>query len=197
MIKSILKTYLHPVRFNSQSGQSSIYIVIIIMVVIFAVMFVGGTESLSSGNEASPVSITPSAVADSGSASPSAGSSSPTTTTTTSPTASPTTTVGWNVSFTKTLCLKETIPQQEGKITASGDQDGYVSIEVQNGESYVVVLTAEFKAPQVSYNTILSNKDGFNTKNWRMNIFSGGTRSGNQWINGNLKSTYSGTGTGC
>lgn len=196
MIKSILKTYLHPVRFNSQSGQSSIYIVIIIMVVIFAVMFVGGTESLSSGNEASPVSITPSAVADSGSASPSAGSSSPTTTTT-SPTASPTTTVGWNVSFTKTLCLKETIPQQEGKITASGDQDGYVSIEVQNGESYVVVLTAEFKAPQVSYNTILSNKDGFNTKNWRMNIFSGGTRSGNQWINGNLKSTYSGTGTGC
>ena len=165
------------------------------MVVIFAVMFVGGTESLSSGNEASPVTITPTLTVDSGSVSPAAGSTSPSVTT--SPTTSPTTTVGWNVSFTKTLCLKETVPQQEGKITASGDQNGYVSIEVQNGESYVVVLTTEFKAPSASYNTILSNKDGFNTKMWRMNIFSGGTRSGNEWVNGTLRSTYSGAATGC
>lgn len=177
---------------NSSQGQSSIYIVIIIMVVIFAVMFVGGTESLSSGNEASPVSITPSA-ADSGSASPAAGSSSPSTTT--SPTA---TTAPWTLDVAPGACENSNKGGlKKVQVTISGNSKGYFAVSQLNGESYEVFGTAEFSPPTQNYNVPLINDLKFNTRPWKITVFSSGSKNGVNWEGGFMQKTYDGQATGC
>ena len=159
----------------SQKGYATGYIILFIIVIIFAVMLSGGSGSLLSGNLPSPDysdDVSP------------------------SPTASPS--AAWNVTYRSTLCIRGSVPQQEGAIEATGPQDGYIAFEVEENGTYRIVSTAKFTSPKTPYESILSAKDGFNTKSWKINIYSGGTEINNKWQGGKVQGGgYSGSPTGC
>lgn len=179
---------------NSSRGQSSIYIVIIIMVIIFAVMFVGGVESLSSGNEASPVSITPSA-ADSGTASPAAGSASPTASTSPTATTAPAT---WTLDVIPGACEGLTKAKfKKFQVAINGNSKGYIAVSQLKGSSYEVYGTSEFSPPLQNYTMSLLSDLQFDTKPWKITIFSGGTKNGENWVGGSTQKIYDGQPTGC
>lgn len=176
------------------------------MVIIFAVMFVGGVESLSSGNEASPVSITPSAVADSGSASPSAGSASPTALTSPASGTTPSTTTtptsatpqSWVLDVQPGSCVAGTKDMlKRAQIAISGTSKGYMAVSRMKGGTYQVVGTAEFSPPRESYTIPLINDLDFNINAWRITVFSGGSKNGDVWEGGFMQKTYDGAPTGC
>jgi hypothetical protein len=162
-----------------QRGQSSAYVIIFVIVIIFAVMLSGGTSSLFTGNEPSSVIDTPT----------------PTVPANTTPTASPLT--SWKLSFSESNCIKEKIPVYTGKITATGESNGYISLEIQNGNSYNQIMTSAFKATETQYNATLSNSDNFDTKPWRIVLHSGGNQINNNWSGGEEKDVYNGNATGC
>lgn len=156
-----------------QKGQSTIYIVIILVVIIFAVMLTGGTRSLLSGDTASTVTNTPTPP---GGALPTATSAPP------SPTNSP----GWDVTVSISSCKSGKSPYVDGTITVKGASSGTVRLEIDDS-GFTKVAEQNFTPPNGTFPIILRNDAGFNTKNWRVLIISGGTTKG----------TYQGTPTGC
>ncbi len=189
--KNISFSNHQPPATDNQSGQSSIYIVIIIMVVIFAVMFVGGVESLSSGNEASPVTITPSAPASAGSASPTTSPA-----TTTSPTTSPTTN-SWSLSFDITpTCKSGKSSYKDGFVNVKGTKDGYIKLEI-NDNGLKTLSTQKFTSPEGKFPLALSNEYGFNDKTWKISLYSGGIQGEGGWRGGDIQTTKDGDPTGC
>lgn len=172
----------------AQQGQSSSVMVIIILVIIFAIMIAGGTGMLFSGNEPSGDPWATEAPAD-GSGSDS-GSGSPTA----SPSASPSSDWSVNVSFLG--CNINGIPRSV--ITSTGPQNGYVNMEVDDGTGkYKEIATGEFLSPQSNNTAVLLNKDGFNSYSWKVNLFSGGTKTSDNWSGGTLQKSYNGNPTGC
>ncbi len=177
-----------PTSVASERGQSSVYFIICIMVVLLAVSLVGGFGTLMSGDTPFPVADTPATT------STTPGPTSSGSGTTPSPTTTPFT---WIINYTPTFCLKETVPQQEGKIQAIGDENGYMTIEIEEGSTTKVIATDQFKTPSTRYTINLSSADGFTNKKWKIGLFSGGSQTGGKWSGGTLKVYYQGAATGC
>lgn len=161
-----------------QKGQSQAYIILFILVIIFAVMFSGGGDFLFSGN-------LPSSIAD----------DTPTPNPAT-PTASPSGTLAWSIDYAVGDCVDSTNPQKIGNIRAHGANDGYILLKMEGevGVYNPVGPTRKFIAPEITYNLYLENSKGFNTKRWRLELYSGGDAS---LTGGELKYTKEGTPTGC
>lgn len=175
MIKNSLNLYFSPL--NSQRGQSSVYVIIFIIVIIFAVMFSGGGGSLFSGN-------TPSSVTDAP-----------------SPTAGPTgitPTADNPISLTHTFLGCGSIGLPGISILAFGAKNGYMKVEIDNGSGgYDYYVGAEFTPPGKKYGVAILNSKGFNTKKWRIKLFSGGSVQNDQWQGGTEVASDNGDPTGC
>lgn len=151
-----------------QKGQSTVYIIIFIVLVLFAVSLSGGGSSLFTGNEPSSVTDTPTPT----------GTSSTTTTPTT--TASGT----WNITVTLDPgCKTGKSDYVTGNVKVNGPSNGTVELTVGTN----TVGTQPFTTPEGNFPLNLSNDDGFNTTDWKITVTSGGT----------LQKTYNGTKTGC
>lgn len=165
-----------------QAGASTIYIVIIIVIIIFAVMFSGGTEHLLSGGTASIVTNTPT---------PPAGST---------PTSSPTPTAdpAWTIDVSLTACQQGKSPFKTANITAKGQNAGYIVLEIETSPgNWIQDSSASFAAPSQNFTADLPNDAGYNSKNWRLRLFSGGTQTGDSWSGGSFRTSYAGSATGC
>lgn len=178
-------------------GQSSIYIVILVLVVIFAVMFSGGGESLLSGDRASTVTDTPepSQVADT-TVTPT--STQPTVTPTeTQPT--PTSVPGWSVSLSSSSCklTSENTPYLDSNLEIVGTSNGYVALEVTEGSITETITTLAFAPPSKNHKVYLHKAQGFSTNPWRVAVYEGGSQVNGQWQAGVEKASYTGDPTGC
>lgn len=168
---------------NPQRGASTIYIVIIIIVIIFAVMFTGGPSYLLSGDVPTSVTNTPT---------PPEGST-PTTNPTQAGQAS-----GWDVTITLAAnCQQGKYSYKEASVAITGQADGYITLEV-NDNGYKQISTQKFAAPQGVYNpVILSNEFGFDTNEWKIGLYSGGTFTNGAWAGGTLQAEETASPTGC
>lgn len=149
----------------------------------FAIMLSGGSSSLFTGNVGSPAPPTPTPLlpAPTGSAS-------------TSPT--PSSVSIWSVTATLKGCNIDGFPKAD--IYSEGPMSGYLKLSVEStGGSYEQVATAAFTAPRSTNTATLLNSRGFNTKPWRVELFSGGSLSDANWSGGTLRKVYVGSPTGC
>lgn len=163
--------------------MSSVYIIILITMLAFAIMLSGGSSSLFTGNVGSPAPPTPTPLlpAPTGSAS-------------TSPT--PSSVSIWSVTATLKGCNIDGFPKAD--IYSEGPMSGYLKLSVEStGGSYEQVATAAFTAPRSTNTATLLNSRGFNTKPWRVELFSGGSLSDANWSGGTLRKVYVGSPTGC
>lgn len=140
---------------NSNQGNVGVFF-IIALVVIFAIMLSGGSGSLTSGNIAS--GITPLPTSENSTLQPL-----PTT-------ASPSASTQWTINYTNDGCIDETTKFSKGILEISGDTDGTLAIQVQNGESFMTIITSPFTSPSKKYALTLSNTDGFNSNPWRITL---------------------------
>ena len=168
---------------NHQSGFMFVAIILIVLV-IFSISIVSGADDFAF----SPDPTGKPSPTTSPTATPSAG---------TVPTATPDPSAGWTVSYISEGCTQEIIPYQKGKLTSTGLSNGYITIEVINGSSSQRILSTQFNPPQTIYDMKLSNKDNFHNLTWRINLYEGGTGSGNNFTGGTLKASYNGSPTGC
>lgn len=144
----------------------------------------GGTSSLFSGNLPSSVTDTPE----------------PSTPAGTSPTSSvsPTPDPRWTIDAVLSSCQIGKSPFKSGNITAKGNSNGYLSLEIEYVTgSWNVDATSAFTSPSWNYTLNLPNDSGYNTKNWRLRLFSGGSQSGGAWSGGTEKAVKTGAPTGC
>lgn len=153
------------------------------MVIIFAVMFTGGTSSLLSGDVASTVTNTP-VPSDGGSPS-------------TSPSASPG--PAWNVTISGSECkfTQEQTPYLSTDLEATGTSNGYLSLEIIRGGKTEIVTTFKFNSPSEKGTLSLHKAQGFSNNPWKLKLFEGGSRVAGQWEGGTEKASYNGTPTGC
>ena len=146
------------------------------MVIIFAVLFAGGGGSLFTGNIASSITDTPEPTE--------------TSTPTGTPTISP-----WDLKVTFLGCNVGGFPKAE--ILSTGSSNGYTKLLVERNGSLIEIASANFVSPKSKNVAALVNSDGFNTKPWKVELYSGGQQSGNTWTGGTLQKTYDGTATRC
>jgi len=182
LLTSIRDTYclLRPTA-NPQSGFMFVAIILIVLV-IFSISIVSGADDFAF----SPDPTGKPSPTTSPTATPSAGTITPTPAST-----------AWTVSYISEGCTQEIIPYQKGKLTSTGLSNGYITIEVINGSSSQRILSTQFSSPQTIYDLKLSNKDNFHNLTWRINLYEGGTGSGNNFTGGTLKASYNGSPTGC
>lgn len=160
MPKKVLNTLFSSL--NSQSGQSTVYIILVIVVIIFAVMLAGGGGSLFTGNE-------PSSITDEPSPTVSANSTPGSTTTTPTPDAS------WSIDIVEGTCQTGKSSFKQENITAKGSTDGTITLEIENPVgTWKLDAAIPFHSPAENYSVKLDNATGYNTKNWRIKLSSGG-----------------------
>lgn len=163
----------YPVPFL-QKGQSSVYIILIIVVIIFAVMLAGGGNSLFTGNEPTSVTDEPTPSTD-----PLA---------TTTPGSPSTPDASWSIDVVEGTCQSGKSAFKSQNISAKGSADGTLSLEIENPiGTWKLDAAIPFHSPSESYTVKLDNATGYNTKNWRIKLTSGGSE----------KSVKTGSPTGC
>ncbi len=157
----------------SQKGQSTVYIILIIVVIIFAVMLAGGGNSLFTGNEPTSVTDEPTPSTD------------PLATTTPDPS---TPAAAWSIDIVEGTCQTGKSAFKPENITAKGSADGTLSLEIENPVgTWKLDAAIPFHSPSESYTVKLDNATGYNTKNWRIKLTSGGSE----------KAVKTGSPTGC
>ncbi len=155
------------------------------MVIIFAVMFTGGTSSLLSGDVASSVTNTPT---------PSDGESNPSA----SPSASPGPSWKVNISGSECKFTQEQTPYLSTNLEATGTSNGYLSLEVIKDGKTEIVTTFEFNSPSEKGSLSLHKAQGFSDNPWKLKLFEGGSQVAGQWEGGTEKASYNdGKPTGC
>lgn len=146
-------------------------------------MLTGGSSSLFSGNLPSSVTDTP---APSGA---------------TGPTASPSTTISpaWSIDYTLEPCTTENgAGLKKGTVIGKGATNGYILIMKDvNGNFEQEGPARKFVFPETSWHLELSNSKGFNTKNWKLMLYSGGVVNNKTFSGGNLEATKNGSPTNC
>lgn len=161
-------------------GMSSVYIIIFIIILTFAIMLSGGGGSLFTGNIASPDIPTP--------------TRDPAATPPVSPT--PSSASNWSISHTFKGCGNIGLPGVT--IIAYGSEKGYITVEAENSSGgYDNYVNSEFIPPGRQYGVVLLNSAGFNTKKWRVRLFSGGSLQNSKWQGGTEKASDPGIPTGC
>ena len=162
-----------------QKGQSTAYIIIFIIVIVFAVMLSGGGKSLFSGNDASPIFDSPSDGSEAG------------------PTATPSASVEWKLTVNLKGC--QTTPLGMAiEILPEGAADGYIAAEIEiSPGNYLATIFQSFKSPKQAYTYVLPTARGYNSKKWQIELFEGGTKNGDVYSGGTSRKTVTGTATGC
>jgi len=172
-----------PKSFNklitSQKGSIAFYILLLI-VLGFGVLLAGGGPSLLSGDTPSPVNATPTPTLVPGAPTP-------------TPTTVPST---WSISYALEPCANG---ERKGKALTKAESAGYMSLEISNGEIYVPIDTGTSAVllPEGEHPIFLRNSKGFNSKPWRVALYSGGTLTDGQWTGGILEAERKGIATGC
>jgi len=156
--------------------------IILIVLVIFSISIVSGADDFAfspdpTGKPSPTISPT---------ATPSAGTVTPT----------PANTSGWNIAVSFLGCDINGVPK--AIINSTGSENGYINLEVSDtsGGSREIA-TANFLSPASINTATLLNSVGFNTKVWRVNLYSGGNLTNDKWSGGTLKATANGNPTGC
>ncbi|MDO8270170.1 MAG: hypothetical protein Q7T54_05890 [Candidatus Levybacteria bacterium] len=167
----------------SQRGMSSVYIIIFVIILTFAIMLSGGGGSLFTGNIASPVSPTPTT-------DPTAPTAGPTGSTIT-----PSSSGVWNITGVFKGCNIDGFPKAD--IFSEGPTNGYIKLSVEDAGGYKQIATASFLAPRSTNKATLLKSLNFSTKPWRVELYSGGSISGESWSGGTLQKAYIGAPTGC
>lgn len=162
---------------KGQKGQSSVYIIIFIVVIIFAVMLAGGSSKLFSGNEASPdysEDISP-----------------------TDTTSDASSSASWKLVVNQKGC--QTNPSGMAiEILPEGGKDGYLAAEIEiSPGNFLATAYAGFTPPKQAYTTMLPNARGYNTKNWKIELFEGGTKNGTSYSGGTVRKSFTGYPTSC
>lgn len=155
--------------------------IILIMLVIFSISIVSGA-----GNFAfSPDPTEKSSPSTGPTATPSAGTITPT----------PANTAGWKITTTFLGCDINEFPKAD--INSTGSENGYIKLEISDVSGFREIATANFLSPVSKNTATLLNSLGFNTKAWRVSLYSGGSPTNNRWSGGNMQATVSGNPTGC
>ncbi len=162
---------------TNSRGQSSVYIIIFIVVIIFAVMLAGGSSKLFSGNEASPDYSEDVSPTDTGGGASSSAS--------------------WKLVVNQKGC--QTNPSGMAiEILPEGGKDGYLAAEIEiSPGNFLATAYAGFTPPKQAYTTVLPNGRGYNTKNWKIELFEGGTKNGTSYSGGVTRKTFNGYSTSC
>lgn len=168
----IIQSLKLQVKYDNKGNASML--VIIGLVVVFAIMLSGGAGSLTSGTTASAI--------------PSPTEAPLSTTTSPQPTTAQAETI--------TIQVNDQCETENGLILKKGTAfikaplDGYIQLQTEEVSGNFNTIDADsYISPEYSYNLSLRNSQGFNTKNWRVNIYSGGTKSNNTWTGGTLVSS--------
>lgn len=149
-------------REQRSRGQSTVYIILVIVVIIFAVMLAGGGGSLFTGNEPSSITDEPSPTTD--------ANSTPRNTTVT-----PTPDANWSIDITEGTCQAGKSSFKPENVTAKGGADGTLQLEIEDSPgSWRLDAAIPFHSPTESFTVKLDNVTGYNTKNWRIKLKSGG-----------------------
>lgn len=84
------------------------------------------------------------------------------------------------------------------EILPEGGKDGYIVavIEITTG-TFLATSFQSFAPPKQAYTYVLPSSRGYNTKNWKIELYEGGTKNGNAFSGGTLRGSYSNKGTGC
>ena len=168
--------------FGSQRGMSSTYIIIFVIILTFAIMLSGGGASLFTGNIASPDIPTPTY-------DPSA--------VTPAPTSSSSAVTDWKITTSKRGC--QTNPAgMLMEIIGEGLSSGYiaVNIEITSG-TFLATAFKEFTPSKQAYSYVVPNEKKYNTNKWKVEIYEGGTKSGDTFTGGTLKFSVIQDPTGC
>lgn len=185
MLRNFFKFLTKPYTLNakpssSPSGQRGqvAMLLIIVMVIAFAIMMSGGAGSLFTGNEPSSVTPTP----------PEEGE-------VVAPTPTP---APWDIIMSlEETCREAKFPFKQGKMIVNGLENGYVKLEINDG-GFKTHITQPFLSPSSIYDPLIfKNEDGFNTKDWKVTVYSGGTLENGNWTGGTEKTTIAGQPTGC
>lgn len=92
----------------------------------------------------------------------------------------------WSIEHTLKGCVAE---GEEVEIVAKGPDKGYLALEQKNGGNYDVKSTDEFGASPSVWRPVIKKADGYDTKQWRLRLFQGGTLSAGQWSGGTEKAS--------
>lgn len=103
----------------------------------------------------------------------------------------------WDISFQLTSCIRETSPIAAGLIAATGDENGYISLEIENGGIYTQIVSTQYLTSNLDYEVDLPSSVGYSSNNWRIRLFSGGSQLSGKWQGGTLKNTLNQEPTGC
>lgn len=162
-----------------QNGQVAFFLILVI-VIIFAVMLAGGGGSLLSGDMPSSVTEAPTPTSD--------------ITATPSPTPNPL----WDIIIVMdSECKQGKSPYKTGTATVKGTQNGYVRLEI-NDSGFKELATQEFTKPLATYKPLtLTNDDGFNSRDWKLTVYSGGQKVNGKWVGGEFQATKAGSPTNC
>lgn len=101
----------------------------------------------------------------------------------------------WKISHDNPVCDTTRIHIATSTATATGNANGHIILEVDDGSGkFVKVGAGQFISPKSSYSLVLSSTYGFDKKNWRLTLFEGGSADSG---GGTLKATDNGVPTGC
>lgn len=85
--------------------------------------------------------------------------------------------------------------QGNSSIGVTAPAAGYISFGLKDAGS--PQFTKSYTPPSQSMGLTLSNSDGFNTKPWQIQLFSGGTQNGTTWSGGTIAASKDMDPTGC
>lgn len=164
---------------------------IFLVVVIFSILIVTGSFSLAGSTATAKPTPTPTLAPGE-----TPGPDTPTPTPDDSiPTAAPTSAPA-SLSHRFLGCGDRGLPAAD--ITAYNSTPGYMIVEKgNNAGGYDYYVGAEFIPPGRQYGVVLLSNQGFNTRKWRVRLFSGGAKKDGKWQGGEEKATDTGDPTGC
>ncbi len=101
------------------------------------------------------------------------------------PTITPSTSDEASITVALGECDTEKDPIVIGSATAISKTSGYLLIDIETSTgTFATFQTLVFSGVTQKYNLILTARDGFMTKNWRIKLISGGIKVGTEYIGG-------------
>ena len=107
-------------------------------------------------------------------------------------------TIPRTIGITLSACKVGKSPFKTGDITTKGTANGYMTLEIESSKDiWKLDSSSGFTAPSKNYTVNFPNDEGYNTKKWKLNLYSGGTKIVDKWSGGTEKATNTGNPTGC
>lgn len=172
-----LSTKLYTLNPNQEGFSMVIWVFLVVF--IFSVLVVTGSFSLDGTK--STYSAIP--------------SDTPTVSGAPKPSTSPAKTTDWSIDYELGSCEKGAI---EAIVTLKGTEIGYFTFDVKQSDgTYKNLGTRVFTPSTLKYKILLLNSTGVDKNTWQINLYSGGTVSGDDGSGGILKTIKEGNPTNC